>query len=279
MTSCCARLQLAFAEVAGTARMVACIQQPPWKVVRSFPAPDGACLVHLHNLSGGVLAGDRLDMDVHVAPGARAQLTTAGATRIYRARPADPTARQSLFVEAGEGSLLEHLPDPIIPFAGSRYRQCSVFHLADGAGLFWWEIVAPGRAAQHFAYDQLELTTEIYAQGIPVAIERARLEPATRPLDNAAQLERFTHTATFFICRAGEPASSWAALEQTLAAAMRGHCSPEARWGVSALVQDGVVIRGLGTETRHLQRGLVEFWRVAKLALYGVEPIAPRKVY
>jgi urease accessory protein UreH len=34
-------------------------QDPPWKVMRTFGS-----LVHLINVSGGVLAGDRLALDV-----------------------------------------------------------------------------------------------------------------------------------------------------------------------------------------------------------------------
>ena len=61
-------------------------QDPPWKVVRAFRQPDGGVLVHLHNVSGGVLAGDRLALDVEVHAGAAAQITTTGATRLYRHR-------------------------------------------------------------------------------------------------------------------------------------------------------------------------------------------------
>ena len=279
MTSSSAHLQLSFAEVGGVPRLTSCLQEPPWKVVRSFASADGSCLVHLHNLSGGVLAGDQLDLDIRVAAGARVQVTTAGATRVYRANPGDPPARQRLRAEAAEDALIEYLPDPIIPFAGSRYSQHSVFHLARGAGLFWWEIVGPGRAGERFVYRQLDIGAEIYSEGLPIAIERARLDPAARPLDNAAQLGRFTHTASFFICRAAEPASTWPPLEEALACAARGLANGDVAWGVSTLVEDGLVIRGLATEARHLRRGLLEFWRLAKLALYGAEPVPPRKVY
>ena len=61
-------------------------QDPPWKVVRAFPLPGGGRLVHLNNVSGGVLAGDRLALDVEVKAGAAAQITTTGATRLYRHR-------------------------------------------------------------------------------------------------------------------------------------------------------------------------------------------------
>ena len=79
---------------AGRTVLAACAQRPPLKVVRSFPLEGGGALVHLHNLSGGVLGGDQLELDVEVGPGACAQLTSTGATRLYRSRSEAPTARQ-----------------------------------------------------------------------------------------------------------------------------------------------------------------------------------------
>jgi urease accessory protein len=259
--------------------MTGCAQQPPWKVVRGFPSPDGSCLVHLQNISGGVLAGDRLDLQISLASGARAQVTTTGATRVYRARAGAPAACQSLHAEVAPGAIFEYLPDPIIPFAGSRYSQTSEFHLEAGAGLFTWEIIAPGRAGERFLYEQLDITTKIYSSGIPVAIERARLAPAQRPLEDAARLGGYSHAATFFICREGERAPAWAALEETLTVELQGGEAPDASWGVSTLVRDGIIVRGLAMESRHLQRGLLRAWRIAKLALYGVEPAPPRKIH
>ena len=132
-------------------------QRQPLKIVRAFHLPGGAALVHMHNLSGGVLAGDRLSVELDVGPGARAQVTSTGATRLYRSRPQTAPAEFTTHVRACEGALLEYLPDPLIPFAGSRYRQHTVVNLEQGAGLFWWDTVAPGREARGevFSYHQL----------------------------------------------------------------------------------------------------------------------------
>src|SRR5258708_17687224 len=132
---------------------------PPLRVIRAFGIEHGATLVHLHNVSGGVLGGDKLALRVDVGPGAASQLTTTSATRIYRRRQNAAEAMQVQECTVSENGLLEMLPDPIIPFAGAVYRQQTRIVLADGAGLFWWETIAPGRAArgEGFAYDQLRL--------------------------------------------------------------------------------------------------------------------------
>jgi hypothetical protein len=133
--------------MSGRTVLAASHQEPPLKVVRAFGVEDGAALVHLHNVSGGLLGGDRLQLAVHVGAGARVQVTTTGATRIYRARAEALPTLQSNEIAVAENGLLEYLPDAVIPFAGARFSQRTTIRLAAGAGLFWWEVLAPGREA------------------------------------------------------------------------------------------------------------------------------------
>jgi len=79
----------------GQTLLAASGQEPPLKVVRAFAVEDGTALVHLHNVSGGLLGGDQLELAVNVGAGARVQVTTAGATRIYRPRASAADTLQS----------------------------------------------------------------------------------------------------------------------------------------------------------------------------------------
>ncbi len=276
-------LRLGFtADAAGRTRLTERVQEPPLQVVRAFELPDGAALVHLHNVSGGVLGGDRLETAITVGPGAQAQVTTTGATRVYRPRASDQTAVQITTVQVGADGLLEWLPDPLIPFSGSRFRQETRITLAPGAGLLWWETVAPGRVAhgERFAYDRLDLALDIHADGRLVARERARLEPAHRPLDAPARLGPYQHFCTFYVCRAGEPPARWAALESEMGALAREMSRPGGLlWAASALPAHGLSVRALSRTGRDLPAGLLAFWRAAKRALYRRDAVPPRKVY
>ena len=69
-------------------------QQAPWRVIRGFPCAAGETLAHLHNVSGGVLDKDDLRLQIEIGPDARAQITTTGATRVYRSRSVDAVSRQ-----------------------------------------------------------------------------------------------------------------------------------------------------------------------------------------
>jgi urease accessory protein len=275
-------LRFECARGSGQTVLASCEQQPPLKVVRAFPLDGGEALVHLHNLSGGVLGGDRLELSIEVCRGARAQVTTAGATRLYRSRAAAAAALQRNVIKVGENALLEFLPDALIPFAGSRYCQETLIELAAGAGLFCWETVAPGRDARGelFAYELLQLKLDLTAEGRWLAEERLKLEPARRPLSSPARLGRYRYFSTLYICRVGLDAARWPALERELAELARRLSRPdEILWGVSTLPAHGLVVRALSVKGCAIAQGLHAFWRAARLRLYGRTSVPPRKVY
>jgi urease accessory protein len=277
----CLKLHFNYAAAANRTILQTAEQRPPLQVVRAFHLNDGAALAHLHNVSGGVLGGDRLELTAVVGPQARAQLTTPGATRIYRHRQGGVEAVQynHLIVEAD--GLLEYLPEPLIPFAQARYRQITQIQLAHKAGLFWWEIVAPGREARDelFAYDWLEMAVDIQANHRLIALERLKIQPQQHSPTSPARLGPYRYLTTFYICRVGLPEKVWLDLETTLEALSREYTSAEALWGVSTLVSNGLVVRALSCTGQGLQDKLIEFWRVAKDKLYGEAIIPPRKLY
>jgi urease accessory protein len=265
----------------GSTILASSLQQPPLRVVRSFVQPDGSALAHLHNVSGGLLGGDALELDVRVGAGAMVQLTTTGATRIYRPRREALETSQSTEISVGENALLEYLPDAIIPFAGVRYAQRTNVRLAAGAGIFWWEILAPGREArgEWFEYESIAMHCDIAAEGRLIAAERALLEPRERPVASPARLGHYRYWATFYICRVGLPTAMWLTLEQQLREAAEPHARPgETLWGISALAAHGLAIRCLAIQGRDVLPGLHALWRAAKWALYEREVVPPRKV-
>ena len=257
-------------------------QEPPWKVVRAFPLPQGGKLVHLHNVSGGVLAGDRLALDVTVDAAAVAQITTTGATRLYRHRDGAAESEQLASFDVGDGALLEYLPDQVIPYAASRHYQRTQFRLGDGSTLFWWEVLAPGRyaAGEAFAFERLHVQSDIHAAGRPILCEDYVLDPARRNLDAAIRMSAYSHLASFYAVQTGRPAAFWQDLEGRLGAMAHERTSPgQAVWGASTLAADGMVVRGLALGGRTLHPALVEFWRAARLAITGVDAAPPRKIY
>ena len=274
-------LRLRFAESAGRTILAECDQQPPLRVVRAFLIANGGALVHLHNLSGGVLGGDRLELSVEAGPRSVVQITTTGATRVYRSRHGADPAHQHTRISVAAGGLLEYLPDPVIPYAGSRYGQTTHIELAEGAGLTYWDTLAPGREAhgEIFDYDLLQSSLTITALGTPIALERFCLEPRLRPLTSPARMGAYRYLTGLTICRVGLEPARWLDLEAELTALAQqlSDCG-RALWGVSTLPAHGLTVRGLCLHGRDITSGLLAFWRASCLALDGRTPVPPRKV-
>ena len=257
-------------------------QQPPWRVVRAFAQDDGSSLVHLHNVSGGVLSGDHLKLDVEVGAAAKVLVTTTGATRLYRHRHGLAGSEQHTNIQVREGALLEFLPDPLIPFAGSRHLQRTTITLEDRATLLWWEVLNPGRQAmgEVFAFDQLRLEATVRSAERPLLMERVNLEPAKRALTSASRLGPYTHAANFYAFSLGKPTPTWAELEATYNEFCGARSSPGVTiWGSSALGRDGIAVRGLSVTAREMASTLAAIWSIAKRTLTGEDAILPRKVY
>src|SRR6266566_4187571 len=79
-------LDLRFSLENDSTRMRVFRQDPPWRAIRAFQNPQRQAVVHLHNVSGGILAGDLLDLSLEAGKATRVQVTSVGATRIYRRR-------------------------------------------------------------------------------------------------------------------------------------------------------------------------------------------------
>jgi len=279
-----ARLALEFERSApGRTILSASRQEPPLRVVRAFSVEDGAALVHLHNVSGGLLGGDALELSLRLGAGAEAQVTTTGATRLYRPGSGAAPASQINEISVGENALLEFVPDAVIPFAGARFFQRTAIHLQSGGGLFWWEMLAPGRLArgEEFAYERIEWSTVITAGAADraIAAERVCLEPGRSSLSHPVRLGRHRYLATFFICREDLQAPFWLGAEQRIRQ-VTASLDPAAGaiWSVSTLAAHGLIVRGLAPHGFTLAAGLRAVWSAAKQMLYGREPVWPRKV-
>jgi urease accessory protein len=268
--------------VAGRTVLQACRQQAPLRVVRAFPLEDGAALVHLHNVSGGLLGGDQLEFAINVGADAAAQLTSTGATRVYRALAHDIDTVQVNKISVAENGLLEYVPDPLIPFAGARLLQTTSIDLAAGAGLFWWDLIAPGREAHNelFAYNRLELRTKILAMGKWIAAERVRVEPGKYALTSPGRMGTYRYWTTFYVCRVGVSPKAWLEAEADLRSVAASLSRPKAAlWGVSTLPAHGLAVRGLALHGRDAIAGVRIMWQRAKQSLFGREAILPRKIY
>ena len=286
-----AELQLEFERQTRHTSLRCLRQDPPWKVVRGFTLEDGESLVHLNNVSGGIFGGDTLRLMVNVHPGAQAQVTTTGAARLYRCRPEAQDAMLVSEFKIAKDALLEYLPDALIPFRSARAIQRTTYSLEEGATLFCWETLAPGRTAsgELFAYERLKLSTEINVNGRPIYTDRILLEPAKMSMRTPARFGSSSYLVTFLAIRAGSTVSELRSLETALEEIVYGSTfqggppldfqPATSHWGVTSLSAHGVLVRGMSDSPIKIPSMLQSLWSRAKQHLYGRVAVAPRKTY
>lgn len=167
----------------------------PLAVQRPFYPEGDVCHLYLLHPPGGVVGGDTIDIRVRAGTGARALVTTPGATKFYRSAGATAAVTQTLQVDAG--AVLEWLPQEAILFQGAVARQQTRVELATGACFAGWDILCLGRPAnaEPFVPGRLDISLEVWRDGVPVLIDRLRVDD-DGDLGGAAGLRRHPVTAT-----------------------------------------------------------------------------------
>ncbi|WP_239137493.1 urease accessory protein UreD [Sphaerisporangium rufum] len=104
----------------------------------------GPHTVHLVATAAGPLAGDRLELDIEVAPGTRLTIASVGGTLVLPGRTAEPSL---LVVDArvGEGGSLRYAPEPAVLAAGCAHRTVTRLAVAEGGRAVWREELVFGR--------------------------------------------------------------------------------------------------------------------------------------
>jgi urease accessory protein UreH len=161
---------------------------------------DGVATLLLLNPTGGLLAGDRLETDIVLAPGSRVCLSTPSATRVYRSP--GPVAVQRVTMDVGRGAALEWLPDHLIPSPGARLLQTTEIRLAADATLLYLDAWATGRAArgEAWGFDLLDSSLLVRDEAGPLLRERSILA-GHPPRDGLGGTEGFAYAATFIALR------------------------------------------------------------------------------
>jgi len=173
---------LEVARIGGQSAVVGCAAASPLRLL--VPIPRGRAVWTIAaTLGGGLLAGDAIDLAVTVGAGAALYLGTQAETKIHRAVPGGTPARQTLSVQVGAGGLLALLPDPVSPYAHSRYEQRQRFELEPGASLLLLDAVTAGRAArgERWAFERYAARNEIAVGGRTVLADGLRLAAAEGP--------------------------------------------------------------------------------------------------
>ena len=213
---------------------------------------------------GGIAGGDQLNINVHVGPGAWAQLTSPGAAKWYRA--AGP-AYQSVELNVAAGATLEWLPQETIVFSAAQAELSTRIELEGDARLFYWDMVALGRLAsgERFERGHFQSHLDIRRDGQLLWHERQRIVGNDGLLDSPIGLD-------------GNPVFATLLVTGDISAELLDTCRnlPNPVRGDLTQLPGLLVARCLASEALEARGWLIDLWRLLRPALLGREALAPR---
>lgn len=224
----------------------------------SKPYWDGdteTLLVQVVNPTAGILSGDKLESDIAVGGGAALLVTTPSASRVFQMRGGSAECRQHFSV--AKAGWLEVMPEPLVPHRGCRYRQITRIAVEPGGGLFFADMLMPGRVAHEEAWVWDSLCLEVDVRQAGELILHERFHPSGRELKAMAALMGSGPGACFgnAVLITEETDASW----RDAIHALQG----DGLWiGVSRLRRGGWSLKLVAMDGVRLRKGLKETRRL-----------------
>lgn len=248
----------------------------PFHLGRTLTLPDdppGMAAVYLQSCSGGIFAGENLQVQLQAEPGTLAHVSTGAATVAHSML--EQPARQVVNLVAERGALLEYLPMATILFPQARlhsqvnvtlHREARVM-LCDAMCLH-----APQGNAGVFDHYRADLAVRSPC-GRLLAGDRLALSGQDMHRQLPGVSEHMQALATFMLVGHDLPVE---ALKRSLREALSS--LPDSYLGVSALPNDcGVSVRIMTLDAVALRSALYHAWACARESLTGIAPRVRRK--
>lgn len=228
--------------------------------------PDMAC-VFIIMTSGCILGGDRLAIEVDVAEGARAHVTTQAATKIHSMDANFAAQVQHIRVRAN--AYLEFLPDTVIPHRGSRFLTETKITIAPSATLLYSEILMPGRKHhrkdESFGWDLFSSrVSAVREDDAPLFTEKLLIEPRHRNVRQTGVMNSWDVFGNVLLLTPKSNADR--ILQQTGAGA-----TDRLAFGAARLPNEsGIAFKVLGMESHDVKKKVHEFWGMTREAVAGI---------
>ncbi|SES72656.1 urease accessory protein UreD [Nonomuraea wenchangensis] len=271
-------LDLTFERRGGRTELTGHYQKTPLQIMRPLyydPARPDLPYVCVMSAGAGVLQGDRYRLDVTCGAGAAVHVTTQTATKVYRMEQDYGT--QLVRLTVGPGGYLEYLPDPVIPFAGSRFYQRTHLTCDPGGTAIVAESMLAGRLARGERHAYTACCTDLSAHrpgGALLFADPLRLVPGRSPVTGPAMFGEHGVLSTLYVITQAVEADALAdALHEVVAdsvVADSGAAGGGLAGGASTLPNGaGAWVRLLGPESPPVRATLDRLWDLARRLITG----------
>lgn len=238
-----------------------------------FPEEEGTLMIYLMSASPGLFNGDKEFISCRLTEGAQLFLTTPSASEMHPS-PYDEESLQTQTFFLEPNSVLEYMPEPIIPFKDSNYRATNSVYMSKGSQAMISEIVTAGRVGRDeiFQYKNFSSTFEVYWEDQLQVWDCLKLDPKLN-LRGAGLFGEFTHVGTLWVLSEQVTGEHLRHIQNTILADLNS----ENCYGSASLLQkNGLVIRLLGHNSQALQNVMKTCWNYLRPVLFNMEPFAIR---
>ena len=178
----------------------------PLAIQKSFYPGDGR-IVHNYLLHppGGLVGGDRLDINLHIERSAAALVTTPAAGKIYRTLAQSSTS--SLKIRLEPDSEFYWLPLESIAYHGAHHEMHIEVELDTNSRFTGWDILSLGRlgAKESFQAGCIDTSVEMRVNKVPKLFERMRWHGHSDALASVWGLRNFPVLGSLYIYRPHYP--------------------------------------------------------------------------
>ena len=125
----------------------------PFKLLKSSSDDEGRCILPLLHTAGGLVGGDKLNLDIVANNGTKVLITTTSAQKVYGSigrsikNPNGIYASQKNHFSLQDNCHLEYLPQETIIFANGLYSQETIVELKNNSSFIYSDLLRIGRSS------------------------------------------------------------------------------------------------------------------------------------
>ena len=203
----------------------------------------------LMQLGGGIVEGERYNINVELKENVRAIITTQAASKVYKCENSYESFQETT-LKLEENSILEYITDPVILYKDAVYRQENNIYMTKSSTLIYTDGITSGWSPdkKRFQYEKAKLKTNIYMDGVPVLLDNMLINPREDDIDGLGFMEGYKNFATLII------------LDDRIDKNIIEHLREEIlklnldiNFGLTGLEVKGFVLRVIGTLTHVLE--------------------------
>ena len=203
----------------------------------------------LMQLGGGIVEGERYNINVELKENVRAIVTTQAASKVYKCENSYESFQETT-LKLEENSILEYITDPVILYKDAVYRQENNIYMTKSSTLIYTDGITSGWSPdkKRFQYEKAKLKTNIYMDGVPILLDNMLINPREDDIDGLGFMEGYKNFATLII------------LDDRIDKNIIEHLREEIlklnldiNFGITGLEVNGFVLRVIGNLTQDLE--------------------------